>query len=54
LALSERAHNWRQYLRRADALGRDMYALLEFVQDDDSANFLRDAAALRGWLDEFY
>ena len=50
LPLSARADNWRQYLRRADALGRDMYALLEFVQDDDPANFLRDADALTGWL----
>ena len=52
LALDERADNWRQYLRRADALGRDMFALLEFVQDDEPANFRRDAHALTSWLRE--
>jgi 3-dehydroshikimate dehydratase len=28
----------------------DRYALLEFVQGDDTAAFLRDAATLREWL----
>ena len=54
LALAERADYWRRYLQRVDALGRDMYALLEFVRDDEPAAFLRDARTLTELLAELH
>lgn len=42
---------WLKDLRSMNRTRRTHYALLEFVQDNDPANFLRDAAVLRGWLD---
>ncbi len=50
--MDARAGNWRQYLQRAHALDRDMFALLEFVEDDDPATFLRDAQTLTNLLPE--
>ncbi len=50
LPLSEYAIQWREYLARIDRQGGDRYALLEFVRNDDPAQFLADAATLRGWL----
>lgn len=50
LPLDARADNWRRYLQRADALDRDMFALLEFVQDNEPAQFLRDAQTLSALL----
>ncbi|MCC9078525.1 sugar phosphate isomerase/epimerase [Litorilinea aerophila] len=52
LPLAERADAWLQYLARAAALDRPMFALLEFVQEDEPAHFLRDAATLKGWLEQ--
>lgn len=49
-ALNSGAADWRQYLDKVDALPGDRFALLEFVQDDEPAAFLRDAATLRQWL----
>lgn len=46
--LAEGLHDWRQYLG-AIADG-DHAALLEFVQNDEPQNFLRDAATLKAWL----
>lgn len=50
LPLAEYATQWKEYLTRIDGLGGDRYALLEFVRNDDPAQFLADAATLRGWL----
>lgn len=41
---------WSAYLRRIDAAAGDRWALLEFVQDDAPASFVRDAATLKRWL----
>ena len=51
LPLEEGAALWRPCLARAAQAG-DMVALLEFVIDEDPQQMLRDAAALRAWLDE--
>jgi 3-dehydroshikimate dehydratase len=50
LPLDEYAIQWKEYLARISALGGDRYALLEFVRNDDPAQFLADAVTLRGWL----
>ncbi len=42
---------WMKDLHAIDRTMRSHYVLLEFVQDDDPANFLCDAAVLRGWLE---
>lgn len=52
LPLAGASLEWLQYLRKVNASGRDHYALLEFVRDDDPDQFLQDAAALRSWLAE--
>ena len=49
LPLAAREASWKKYLR---ALQGDRAALLEFVQQDDPANLLRDAKTLNGWLEE--
>jgi 3-dehydroshikimate dehydratase len=41
---------WRRYLRKIAATGGDHYAMIEFVKDDEPANFLKDAATLKSWL----
>jgi len=50
LPLSDYANQWQEYMARVDGLGGERFALLEFVRDDDPAQFLDDAATLRGWL----
>lgn len=50
LPLVDYAGQWQEYLGRIDALGGERFALLEFVRNDAPAQFLADAAALRGWL----
>ncbi len=46
LPLAEYATEWQEYLSRIDALGGERYALLEFVRNDDPAQFLADAETL--------
>lgn len=54
--LAAGATAWREYLSILNepaenaAEGREHYALLEFVRDDDPRALLEDAATLRGWL----
>lgn len=51
--LAEGAADWRMYFEKlAAAPGgtAGQYALLEFVRNDDPAQFLLDAATLKGWL----
>jgi len=51
LPMSDGRDRWPKYLARAAATAkRDMYALLEFVPDNDPAVLPRDAATLRRWL----
>ena len=40
---------WRERFRLVRRTGRDHYALIEFVQDDEPDAFLHDAAALKEW-----
>ena len=47
LPLAAKAESWRQYL---PALKGKRNFLLEFVQDDDPQNLVRDARVLREWL----
>lgn len=48
--LSAGMGDWAHYLTKVRQLPGDRFALLEFVQDDAPAAFLRDAAVLRQWL----
>lgn len=50
LPLQEGAQDWKAYLELAAADGKDRWAMLEFVQEDDPANVARDAQALLDWL----
>lgn len=50
LPLAEAAADWRRYLDKAEATGRDLFAGIEFVRNDDPDQFLADAAALKSWL----
>lgn len=48
--LAEGEARWAEFLRELATLPGERFALLEFVQDDSEAAFLRDAATLRSWL----
>ena len=48
--LAEGAERWALFLRRAEAVPGDRYAMLEFVEKDSPENFLSDAATLKSWL----
>ena len=50
LPLVEGADRWRAFLDVAATAPGDRYAMLEFVEGDSPANFLRDAATLKSWL----
>ena len=52
-ALADGADDWRRYLDKIAAATPDemnRLVLLEFVQDDEPENFVRDAQTLRSWL----
>jgi 3-dehydroshikimate dehydratase len=51
LALDAKADEWAKYLDTVTATGRDHFAMIEFVRDDDPANFLQDAQTLKQWLE---
>lgn len=53
LPLAEAVADWTQYLSKAASAGRELYALIEFVRGDASAQFLEDAATLRKWISDF-
>ncbi|MDF2721161.1 MAG: endonuclease [Paenibacillus sp.] len=53
MPLQTGAEEWRTYLDLARTTGRRHNVLLEFVREDDPQQFLRDAAALREWLDAY-
>ena len=44
--------DWRSYLGQLSESGRDHYAMMEFVKDDDVDNFRADAATLKKLLSE--
>lgn len=48
--LAEGAARWAKFLRRIAAEPGDRCALLEFVEADAPASYLRDAATLKAWL----
>ena len=50
LPLADGAERWRNFLDLALTAPGDRYAMLEFVEGDAPANFLRDAATLKSWL----
>lgn len=50
MPLAAQAGDWAQYLSPITATGRDHYAMLEFVKDDEPRNFLTDAETLKQWL----
>lgn len=43
---------WKEYFKYLKALSGNRYALLEFVKDDDSEQFIRDARTLKYLLSE--
>ncbi|MBN2390096.1 MAG: TIM barrel protein [Anaerolineae bacterium] len=47
MLLNAKADEWAQYLDKITATGRDHFAMIEFVRDDDPANFLKDAETLK-------
>ncbi|MDB6093662.1 MAG: xylose isomerase [Verrucomicrobia bacterium] len=50
LPLAEGAERWSRFLALAEKAPGDRYAMLEFVEADAPANFLRDASTLKAWL----
>ena len=50
LPLAAGAERWRNFLELAATAPGDRYAMLEYVEADTPANFLRDAATLKSWL----
>jgi len=50
LPLANGVDRWRSFLDLALTAPGDRYAMLEFVEGDAPANFLRDAATLKSWL----
>lgn len=47
MVLNAKADEWTQYLSKVATTGRDHFAMIEFVRDDDPANFLKDAETLK-------
>ncbi len=41
---------WSKYLEKVNSTGRDSFAMLEFVKDNNPQNFHADAAMLKNWL----
>lgn len=50
--LEEGAAAWREYLALADNTEKPRPALIEFVQNDAPAQFLKDAQILKAWVDQ--
>jgi sugar phosphate isomerase/epimerase len=50
LPLSQGQSEWAEYMQILERLERGVYAMIEFVRDDEPANFLDDAAILRQWF----
>ena len=41
--------DWQRYLKKIASSGRDHAVMIEFVKDESTEFFLREAATLRGW-----
>jgi sugar phosphate isomerase/epimerase len=52
LALARGEEEWREYFHVAAIGGKDVYAFLEFVRNDDPVSFLEDAETLKRWVAE--
>ncbi len=50
--LADGVDRWRSYLKEAQKTGKDHWALLEFVKDDDPKQVMEDAATLIALLEE--
>ena len=50
MLLDAKTDDWAQYLARVATAGRDHYAMIEFVRDNEPENFLKDAKTLKQWL----
>ncbi|MFI5358292.1 MAG: sugar phosphate isomerase/epimerase family protein [Opitutales bacterium] len=50
LPLAAGAERWQAFFEAAATAPGDRYAMLEYVEGDAPASFLRDAATLRSWL----
>jgi 3-dehydroshikimate dehydratase len=50
LPLADGAPTWRRYVQALAAVGRPLHVQIEYVKDDQPAQFLADAAALLDWL----
>ncbi len=51
--LQEGENVWLPYLEKVAMTGRDHHLMLEFVVDDSPDQFIRDAATLKTWIEEF-
>jgi len=49
-ALADGSEVWDQYMRKADSVEGDRFALIEFVRDGTKEQLLDDARALNAWL----
>ena len=50
MLLDAKTGEWAQYLAQVATTGRDHYAMIEFVRDNEPENFLKDAETLKMWL----
>lgn len=53
-ALEDGRSEWMDYLTLAVRADRPLYALLEFVKNDDPQQFLADAKTLKKWVQEIF
>jgi len=53
LPLADGRRIWREHFSTIAAIDRDVFAMIEFVQEDDPEQFIEDAQILRGLIVEF-
>jgi sugar phosphate isomerase/epimerase len=51
MLLDAKTNEWAQYLAQVATTGREHYAMVEFVRDNEPENFLKDAKTLKQWLE---
>ena len=51
MLLDAKTGEWAQYLAQVATTGRNHYAMIEFVRDNEPENFLKDAETLKQWLE---
>ena len=47
--MAEGEADWQRYLKKIESSGRDHAVMIEFVKDESSEFFLKEAETLRGW-----